>query len=502
LSRHTSDAFDLKSVVRRRFVAGAFAVAAITAVAACGSDSRRAAAAAPGVKITASPALRPAYRADVPDYTVPCKQGSPVAVQTTVPAGSRATVDGQEAREGSSRQDVSLAPGQAFTFSVDGVSHNVRCTPSDFPLWRVQRHGTPVSQFIALAPTEREKQPPHPPHYNIIADDHGVPVWWKREPNGVPTDTTVLPDGTVIWGLLNGPFSEAAWTHVKLDGTELRQLDTVGVHADHHYFDVLPNGNHLMIAYLPRRHIDLRSHGGPRDTTVFDGQVQELTPDGQLVWSWSTRGRVRLGETDAWRLRKIMLHYQGKPAVDLIHMNSVQYVGPNLLWSGKDVNGVFLVRRSDGKILWKLGGTHRRESLKVKGDRYGAWPVDGQHDAHMQPDGTVSVHDNGTFGHNRRPRIVRYRINARKKTATLVQEIRDKKVGHSYCCGNGQRLTQGRWLVDWGANSVIEELTGSGKRVLTLTLPNKIFSYRAQSVPPGILTRDALQAGMNAMFPR
>jgi hypothetical protein len=49
---------------------------------------------------------------------------------------------------------------------------------------------------------------------------------------------------------------------------------------------------------------------------------------------------------------------------------------------------------------------------------------------------------------------------------------------------------------------VIEELTGSGKRVLTLTLPNKIFSYRAQSVPPGVLTREALQAGMNAQFPR
>ena len=40
------------------------------------------------------------------------------------------------------------------------------------------------------------------------------------------------------------------------------------------------------------------------------------------------------------------------------------------------------------------------------------------------------------------------------------------------------------------------------KRILTIALPNKLFSYRAQSVPPGILTRDALQAGMNAQFPR
>ena len=157
---------------------------------------------------------------------------------------------------------------------------------------------------------------------------------------------------------------------------------------------------------------------------------------------------------------------------------------------------------SDGKILWKLGGTHRAESLRVKRDRYASAPLDGQHDARMQPDGTLSVHDNGTFGHKRLPRIARYRINARKRIATLVQVINEKRAGHSYCCGNAQRLSGGRWLVDWGANSIIEELTGHGRRVLTITLPNKLFSYRAQSVPPGVLTRDALRAGMDAQFPR
>jgi hypothetical protein len=488
-------------VVRRRLAAGAIAVAAVAAIAACGSDSHPAAAAAPGVKITASPGLRPAYRAEIPDYSVRCKSGTPVTVQTTAPAGSTVTVDGQQAPEGTSTRDVSLTPGQAFTFSVDGASHNVRCTPSDLPVWRVERHGTPVSQWIAFAPTEREKPPQGAP-YNVIVDSWGVPVWWKRATDGIPTDTTVLADGTVIWGLLEGPFSSAGWDHIELDGTVLPGMDTVGIHADHHDIQLLPNGNHLMIAYRPRRHVDLRRFGGPRDSTVLDGEVQEVTPDGQLVWRWSTRGHVKLTETDHWRLRRADLKFEGKPAVDLIHLNSVQYVGPNLLWSGKDVNGVFLVRRSDGKILWKLGGTHRRESLKVKGDRYGSWPVDGQHDARMQPDGTVSVHDNGTFGHKRLPRIVRYRINTRTKTARLVQQIRDKKVGHSYCCGNGQRLNGSRWLIDWGSRSTIEEVANSGRRILAITLPRKLFSYRAQSVPPGVLTRDALQAGMNAQFPR
>jgi hypothetical protein len=486
------------------------AAAAVVAVAACGSGGHPSAAPARAagtakLSLSTSPRLNPSYSAAVPDYTVPCKRGQPVTVQASIPSGQTVAVDGQPPAEGSLKQDVSLAPGQAFTFTVNGsVTHNVRCTPSDLPVWRVERHGAPVSKWIAFAPTEREKQPPRPAPYNVIADGYGVPVWWKRTSDGIPTATTVLADGTVIWGRLNGPFSEADWDHMKLDGTQLPSLGAVGGHPDHHDIQLLPNGNRVMIVYVPRRHVDLRRFGGPRDTTVFDGEVQELTPDNKLVWSWSTRAHVKLGETAPWRLRTrgILMTLEGKPAVDLIHMNSVEYVGPNLLVSGKNVNAVYLVRRSDGKILWKLGGAHRKESLKVKGDRYASGPFDGQHDARMLPDGTVSVHDNGTFGHKRLPRIVRYRINRRTKTARLVQRISDKRTGHSYCCGNAQRLAKGRWLIDWGATSLIEEVTGSGKRILALTLPRKLFSYRAQSVPSGILTRDALRAGMNAQFPR
>jgi hypothetical protein len=172
-----------------------------------------------------------------------------------------------------------------------------------------------------------------------------------------------------------------------------------------------------------------------------------------------------------------------------------------MLVSGKGVSAIYLVRRSDGRVLWKLGGTRRKESLTVKGDRKSPH-LGGQHDARLLPDGTVSVHDNGEFRHHGVPRILRFRIDLRKRTATLVQELTDKRVGPSYCCGSAERLAHGHWLVDWGANPIIEELRSNSTRVLTLTMPRQLFSYRAQSVPPGILSRDALRAGMDAMHPR
>jgi Arylsulfotransferase (ASST) len=477
------------------------AVAGVALVVAGGAASANAA----DATISTTPKLNPPYRAAVPDYTVPCTAGTPVNFMASIPEGQTVAVDGGPPAQGSLDQDVSLEPGQAFTFTVTSgdasTTHDVRCTPADFPTWRVERRGVPASQWIAFAPTQRP-DPPRGAPYNVIVDAWGVPVWWAYEPIGTPTATTVLGDGTVTWGRVDGAESHGGWEHVKLDGTTLPDLDTVGRHADHHDFQQLPNGNHLMIAYEPRRHANLSRFGGSRDVTVFDGEAQEVTPDGRLVWSWNTRGHIKPAESQRWRLRRTDSQFEGKLAVDLVHMNSVQYVGPNLLVSARNADAVYLVRRSDGKILWKLGGTHTRESLRVKGDPHGKWPLDGQHDARMQADGTVSVHDNGIYKPGRRPRMVRYRINRRTKTARLVQVIRDGKVGHSYCCGSAQRLSASRWLIDWGSRSRIEEVTGSGRRILAITLPDKLFSYRAQSVAPGVLTREALQAGMNAMFPR
>ena len=448
--------------------------------------------------VKTTPPLSPAFSASVPDYVLRCGDGS-VKVHGEVPAGHTVSIDGGASSSGSVDEEVSLAAGQAFTIQVDSTTHYVRCAPADLPKWKVTRNGTPRAKWIAFAPTEREK-PPRGAPYSVIADSHGVPVWWERASGATPLATTVLPDATVAWARLGGPFSQTYWDHVKLDGTALPPLNTVGVGADHHDLHPLPNGNRLQIAYVPRQHVDLRKVGGPKDATVFDGEVQELTPDGQLVWSWSTKGHVKLRETASWRFRKTEIEYRGKPAFDLIHMNSVEFDGPNLLVSGKNVNAVYLVRRSDGKVLWKLGGTHRPESLTVKRDPLGNDPLDAQHDARMQPNGTVSIHDNGTFGHERLPRIVRYRIKG--GTATLVQTIEDKRVGHSYCCGSAQRLGGGRWLIDWGANPLISEVDRRGRRVLTLTLPGKLFSYRAQAVSPKVLTREALQAGMDAQYPR
>jgi hypothetical protein len=288
---------------------------------------------------------------------------------------------------------------------------------------------------------------------------------------------------------------------VGLDGTPLGELTTVGVGADEHDLQQMPNGDFLMIAYVRRAHVDLTSIGGPADATVLDGDVQEIAPDGRLVWSWSTKDHIGVEETAAVGVSAASVPNTDGNTFDLAHVNSIEPDGNSVLISARHLDAVYRVRRSDGAIMWKLGGTHRPESLTIKGDPYGVHGLDGQHDARRWPDGTVSVHDNGTF-RVRPPRIARYRIDPRRRTATLVEQVRDRMIQSSPCCGSARRLPHGRWFVSWGGRPVIEELTPAGRPVIRLTIAGGFFSYRAQPVAPGAFSRAQLRAGMDAMHPR
>lgn len=453
--------------------------------------------------VRTSPALTPSYSDGTPDYTVRCSPGNPVSIEVRAARGTRVTLDGGRHRTGAFKSRRSLTPGQAFGFQVRRGKtfrrHLVRCVPADFPSWTVKRAGRPEVEWIVFAPNVRQKPPPGAP-YSVIADSHGVPVWWRRADVGVPLDTTVLPDGTVAWGQFGGAFSHAMFTRIGLDGTALGAVNTVGVDADSHDFQQLPNGNYLMIAYVPRAHVDLTSIGGPPDATVLDGDVQEISPAGLLVWSWRTNDHIGLGETNAVGLEttKVPPPSGDGNTFDLVHVNSVEPDGDSVLVSGRHVDALYRVNMSDGRIEWKLGGTHTPESLSLVGDARG---LDGQHDARRWPDGTVSVHDNGTF-RDHRPRVARYRIDTKRRIATLVEQVTYPTVTTSFCCGSARRLPHGHWLVDWGGRSLITEIAPGGRHLLTLKIADHLFSYRAQPVSGRVLTRAKLHAAMDAQLRR
>lgn len=248
--------------------------------------------------------------------------------------------------------------------------------------------------------------------------------------------------------------------------------------------------------------MDLSAYGKPSDATVLDAEVQEVTPAGTRVWSWSSQGHIDPAETGRWwdGLAPNRLP-DGRDAYDYLHINSVEPDSDGLILSLRHTDAIYRISRSDGNVVWKLGGTTTAESLTVSGDPLG-YTFGGQHDARREPDGTVTIHDNGT-GLGRAPRAVRFQVDETTGTADLVESVSDPDVTVSLCCGSARRLDAGGWLVGWGnlGNPTVGGYAADGSPTFRLRVPDG-FVYRAVPVPRSEVGAAQLRQGMDAMFPR
>jgi Arylsulfotransferase (ASST) len=456
------------------------------------------------LSITSEPALSPAFDPAISDYVTRCTS-DPVMTEVAAPAGTEVAVDGEAPQGGRFSQAVQLGPGQSFGFTTatGGVtsSYHVRCLPSNFPAFTYSRSGEPSQDWMLLAPSLGVLNP----GYVAFFGEHGVPVWWYRA-TFVPLDAKLLSDGTVAFAAFGGPYGidpAGAYQIRQLDGTLVRTLSTVGTPTDFHDLQKLANGNYLTVSYRPRDHADLSAHGGPSDATVLDAEIQELTPEGSLVWSWNSQGHIGLDETEEWWPNVISgprTLPDGRQAYDHVHINAIEPDGNSVLISLRHTDAVYSISRLDGHVEWKLGGTTTPESLTVLGDPHAANPLGGQHDVRRLADGTVSVHDNGTrLG--RPPRAVRYAIDTDERTATLAESLSDPEFPASGCCGSARKLDSGGWLLSWGGSPSVTQYAADGSRVSNLSFSG-VFSYRAVPVPNGSVSAATLRQAMDTMFPR
>ena len=460
--------------------------------------------------ITASPALFPAFDPAITDYVTRCA-GGPVTMTVTAPSGTTVAIAGQPGRNGHFTQDVPLTSGKSFAFSSTTAGQtstfHVRCLPSDFPDWTYSRPGTPSAHFYITTPQNvATPSGATAGRYTAIYDDHGVPVWWKA---AVSADGKLLPDGTIGWWTgTSAGTSTAGFESHRLNGSLAHTWRTVGMATDIHDFQPLSNGNALIGAYPPRPGtLDLSAYGGPATGgTLLDGEIQEVKPDGTMVWSWSTEGHINPSETPTrWRTPYVYGLGQtlgdGRTGFDWAHMNSFQQVGNTVVVSFRHLDAVYAINKSTGAIIWKLGGTPTPQSLTVVGDTESN-PLGGQHYARVLSDGTLTIHDNNT-NESASPRAVRYRIDLFNKTATLIDALSDPDVTSSPCCGSAAHLSDGSWLMSWGGTPVISEFGPTGNRHFELVFRQATgtfgFSYRVDPITGTSPTIGDLRTGMDAM---
>ena len=151
---------------------------------------------------------------------------------------------------------------------------------------------------------------------------------------------------------------------------------------------------------------------------------------------------------------------------DPFHLNSISLAPDgNLLVSMRNTYAEYLIDHRTGRVLWTLGG--KRSSFRM-GPGTRTW---AQHDAVLQPDGTVTIFDNGgglPFVHPQ-SRGIRERIDTRQMTATLIREYDHFPKVSASVEGGLQLLPDGNAVIGWGAEPYFPSTTPPGARSSTRT---------------------------------
>ncbi len=242
-----------------------------------------------------------------------------------------------------------------------------------------------------------------------------------------------------------------------------------GLTGDIHEFLLTPQNTALFTVYHKLKY-DLSPLGGPKDGELWEAVVQEVdVATRKLLFEWHSLPHVAVSESYE--------HMPEEIPYDYFHINSVAPDGPDrLLISGRHVSAIYEIRKSDGAVVWRLGG--KKSDFTMGRGTHFAW----QHDARRLSDGTISLFDNAAEhpGEAKESKVLVVRLDETKRTAELVRSYTRPKPLLSTSQGNAQFLPDGHVLVGWGANPFVTEFSRDGRVLLDLAFGNKdVDSYRA-----------------------
>jgi hypothetical protein len=245
-----------------------------------------------------------------------------------------------------------------------------------------------------------------------------------------------------------------------------------GYWADLHDVQITPQGSAFITAYTLVR-ADLSLAGGSREGSLQDALVQEVdVKTGLVMFEWHALGHVALGDS--------FTHYTspGNPW-DWFHLNSVS-LGPrgDLLLSARNTWCVYDVSLANGGVLWRLGG--KKPSFHMGSGTGTAW----QHNARFQPDGTITIFDDGAAPkEHSQSRVIREQLDPAHRSVKLLDRYVHTPSLLSGSQGNDQVLPNGDSFVGWGSEPYFTEYSPTGQVLFDGHLQSPAQSYRAYKFP-------------------
>jgi hypothetical protein len=317
---------------------------------------------------------------------------------------------------------------------------------------------------------------------SIIYDNSGQPVWFS--PNtGMPLDlqqVTYKGQTALAYFQPQGaPYPEDNVGVEIILNTSYRQIGTIraenGYTMNEHDLQISPDGTKALLTIYAPVTMDLSLYGGPKNAVVLEGIVQEVDiATGAVTFEWHSLGS---GSSPPFPVTDTYMPLNAS-LVDYFHLNSVAYdTDGNLLVTGRHVSVVTKLRKSDGAVLWRMGGK-RNQFTFTDHDGGPSW----SHDVRRRPDGTISVFDNGVSRNPPYSRGVAWSVDETHLTAHVaVQERHNPDLFGSFV-GSNRLLPNGNDLISWGNTGRTTEYNAAGQPVFESQLPSGMFSYRVHRV--------------------
>ncbi len=337
--------------------------------------------------------------------------------------------------------------------------------PADFPPITVVLIDNPSPGKIFLSPISSVL-----PRYSYltILDEYAYP-WFYQRRSGAMSDFKLHPNGLLS-------FYDTRDTSYYVMNSSYSIIDTFrcgnGYRTDGHDILLLPDGGVLLMSYDTRIvDMSLIVPGGNPAARVTGLVIQELDSAKNVVFEWQSWDHFSI--TDAIHVNLTA------STIDYVHANAfeIDYDG-DILLSSRHMDEITKIDRSNGNIIWRLGGINNQFTFINDSIRFCY-----QHDIRRLANGNITLFDNGNYHSPQFSRAVEYQLDEQKMTAELVWEYRNTPDIYAFATGNAQRLSTGNTLISWGTANIITEVRQDGSKAMELMLSPLFNNYRTFRFP-------------------
>ncbi len=324
--------------------------------------------------------------------------------------------------------------------------------PADFPTFTVTTHQTNAvaDGYIFLAAS-----------YVMMLKNDGTPFWYENTPVAglAPLgsmDFKQLPNGFLHHAdLFDFTSTAATEVHHRILDNSYNLVETIdagnGYVAEGHDFQMLPNGNALVLSYYDTQ-MDLSKFipGGWPSALVSGACIQELDSHRNVVWQWRAWDHYAFSPA-----RLVPLFSPVNPVQIAFHVNTVTLdTDGNLLISNVPFD-VEKINRQTGDVMWVLGGPFGQFQFLNEEPQVAA-PHFACHDVNRLPNGDILLFCDGDLAATRSSKVYEYQTDEVNLTAKLIWSYSPDPPVYSWNAGSAQRMPNGDTVIGWGSGGPVE----------------------------------------------